>query len=202
MILKIIILVLILIVLALLVFFLTTVYSPAVKEQTKIDSNMFFAEHQYIFYKLKSTEKNLPVKEKAVVLCSCEKEFSKKSALKKTWGQTCNLINSVYGSINDCKFSCIGLGDCLKVCPQQAIEIKNETAVINSLCNGCGKCIEVCPKNVIKLLPISQGDYLECNNSSEELTSCDKIKNSKKKSWQAPKGFKIWQSCYRMFYKK
>lgn len=202
MILKIIILILILLVLALSVFFLTTIFSPAVKKQTKINSNMFFAPHQYIFNKLENSSQKNTITEKAVVLCSCEKKFTNKSSLKKTWGQTCNLINSVYGSLNDCRFSCIGLGDCLKVCPQQAIEIKNETAVINSLCTGCGKCVEVCPKNIIKLVPITQELVLECNNETEELTSCDNFKKSKKNSWQASKGFKIWQSWYKMIYKK
>ena len=52
-----------------------------------------------------------------------------------------------------CDIGCIGCKRCEKSCPEQAITVENNLAVINtSKCNGCGKCIEVCPTSVIDAL--------------------------------------------------
>jgi Fe-S-cluster-containing hydrogenase component 2 len=39
---------------------------------------------------------------------------------------------------------------CVKVCPKEAIEMKEGLAVIDhKKCDVCGECVIVCPKNVI-----------------------------------------------------
>ena len=49
-----------------------------------------------------------------------------------------------------CKVGCIACGLCVKNCPQQAIFLKNNVAVIDyTKCNGCGICVTKCPKKVI-----------------------------------------------------
>lgn len=49
-----------------------------------------------------------------------------------------------------CKVGCIACGLCVKNCPQQAIFLKNNVAVIDyTKCNGCGTCVTKCPKKVI-----------------------------------------------------
>ncbi|HEX7363948.1 MAG TPA: 4Fe-4S binding protein [Dehalococcoidia bacterium] len=46
---------------------------------------------------------------------------------------------------------CNGCGACLDVCPQQAITIHNDRAVINKkLCTDCGVCIQACPSSAIQ----------------------------------------------------
>ena len=48
---------------------------------------------------------------------------------------------------------CILCGQCVPVCPLNAIDLTSETISINrSLCNNCGKCAEVCPSEAIRLL--------------------------------------------------
>jgi pyruvate formate lyase activating enzyme len=48
---------------------------------------------------------------------------------------------------------CILCGQCVPVCPLNAIDLTNETISINrSRCNNCGKCAEVCPSESIRLL--------------------------------------------------
>lgn len=46
--------------------------------------------------------------------------------------------------------SCIKCGQCLNVCPQKCIDIKENTAVINqNHCLHCGNCFEKCPVNAV-----------------------------------------------------
>lgn len=50
------------------------------------------------------------------------------------------------------KKKCVGCGDCLPHCSQQAITIVDEKAVISeSVCVGCGECILVCPNSAIEV---------------------------------------------------
>ncbi|MFC1933723.1 glycyl-radical enzyme activating protein [Chloroflexota bacterium] len=48
---------------------------------------------------------------------------------------------------------CTQCGQCVPVCPLNAINLMNETISINrSLCNSCGKCAQACYPEAIKLL--------------------------------------------------
>ena len=45
---------------------------------------------------------------------------------------------------------CTGCGACANICPQRAISIENDVAVINDVrCNLCGSCVGVCPVDAI-----------------------------------------------------
>lgn len=137
---------------------------------------------------------------KAYVMCSCNKEFKVDCSIFNKQ-HTCFMINSDNGTGTDCKFSCIGLGDCVKVCPQEAIKIINNTAVVTSLCIGCGKCVEVCPLHIIKLVPIDTKKMVICSNCNKDPTSCSKLEKEEKITWPIKKDFKIWQICYKIFKK-
>ena len=49
------------------------------------------------------------------------------------------------------KDSCVSCGCCIKVCPKDAIEVKNGICayIDNDLCIGCGKCVVECPASII-----------------------------------------------------
>lgn len=45
---------------------------------------------------------------------------------------------------------CTGCGDCVDECPSEAIEVKDEVAVVNQDdCADCGMCIDVCESQAI-----------------------------------------------------
>ena len=199
MILKIVLLSLLLIVITVVLFFLVYIFVPAVKKQTKIHENMIFSNIETtLFSVFHTTEKIVKPEKKAVVLCNCDKNFKNDSQVYKLSGVSCSVVASSKASMNDCKFSCIGLGDCKKVCPQDAIFIKNKTAIISSLCRGCGLCVNACPKNLIKLVPIVQNQTISCKNQTENLTTCSNFQKEFKISYPQKKYFKFWQSCYRI----
>jgi len=47
---------------------------------------------------------------------------------------------------------CVGCGDCVDHCSQEAISLKDEKATIDSeKCIGCGECIIICPNGAIQV---------------------------------------------------
>ncbi|MCD6453254.1 MAG: 4Fe-4S binding protein [Dehalococcoidales bacterium] len=68
---------------------------------------------------------------------------------------TCKAAAQLLRGYKKCLYACLGLGDCVKVCPQGAIFIDPEksTAVVNTeKCTGCGLCVKECPQNIIELV--------------------------------------------------
>jgi heterodisulfide reductase subunit A len=58
---------------------------------------------------------------------------------------------------------CTWCGECVKVCPFDAIrmvkdENKDMAAINTSVCKGCGMCLPVCPVNAINLIAYSDNE--------------------------------------------
>lgn len=78
--------------------------------------------------------------------------------------KSCSALNSIFDTNLECIYGCLGLGDCVKVCPVGAIKIgdKNLPEIDEEKCIGCGKCVSVCPKNIIKLMPYDKKVFVSC----------------------------------------
>jgi len=47
---------------------------------------------------------------------------------------------------------CTGCGDCVEVCPLEAISLNDDKAVIDeNNCTECGLCVDECPNDAIGL---------------------------------------------------
>ncbi len=80
--------------------------------------------------------------------------------------ESCRAAAQLLSGHKRCPYACLGLGDCLTVCPQEAISIDEEKgiAVINcEKCNGCGLCVAECQKNLIELVPAGTKVAFRCN---------------------------------------
>ena len=80
--------------------------------------------------------------------------------------ETCKGAAQLLSGYKKCPYACLGLGDCLVVCPQDAISIKPEngvTVVDPEKCTGCGLCIAECPLNLIELVPAGTKIAFLCN---------------------------------------
>ncbi len=79
--------------------------------------------------------------------------------------QSCATAASMAGGPKMCCYACIGLGDCVKVCPFNAIQIKNGVAIVDDFrCVGCGLCVQYCPRKVIDLIRADSKAHVKCNN--------------------------------------
>ena len=80
--------------------------------------------------------------------------------------KTCKAANLNYSGDNFCTFACLGYGDCIKVCPRDAISINDKgTATINPRkCIGCGLCVSECPNGIISLIKDTERIVVACNN--------------------------------------
>ena len=79
--------------------------------------------------------------------------------------KTCHATNIAYNGDKFCTSACLGYGDCVAVCPQNAISIVDEVAKINPRkCVGCGICVRECPNSLIHLINDTSRVVVECSN--------------------------------------
>jgi Na+-translocating ferredoxin:NAD+ oxidoreductase subunit B len=86
--------------------------------------------------------------------------------------ESCASAQHLYGGIRICNYGCIGLGDCVRACPFDAIKIKDSLAVIlEDKCRGCKKCIAACPKAIIEMVPQIKRYSVACRNREKGAVS-------------------------------
>ncbi|MCD6358422.1 MAG: 4Fe-4S binding protein [Dehalococcoidia bacterium] len=90
--------------------------------------------------------------QKAVVHCSGNSQ----TIFTNSGTSSCKAAALRLSGYRTCPFACLGFGDCVEVCPQNAISInpdKNVAFIDWDGCVGCGLCISECPQNIIELIP-------------------------------------------------
>ncbi|MBR4555124.1 MAG: RnfABCDGE type electron transport complex subunit B [Ruminococcus sp.] len=79
---------------------------------------------------------------------------------------SCAACNKFYNGSKACTSGCLGYGDCVKVCPEGAISIKDGIAAVDyDKCIGCGLCVKECPNHLIVLRPDRQKIEVACASS-------------------------------------
>ena len=91
-----------------------------------------------------------------------------KDKMKYVGINTCFAAKQLFGGQESCTFGCLGLGDCVTVCPNDAICVKGRLARIHpDRCSGCGVCTKVCPTNVIAIEAEPLHVAVRCNNNEK-----------------------------------
>ncbi len=104
----------------------------------------------------------------AVVHC-CGDQSVAKSAHQYRGIPDCNAAHLLYRGDKQCKYGCLGLGSCVKVCPVDAIDYTGTglVRVDKALCIGCKKCVTVCPTGVMQMEPESYDYVVACNSTDK-----------------------------------
>ena len=92
----------------------------------------------------------------AFVMCQ---GFCEKAETKMIYNgvESCQMAKQLFGGSKECIYGCIGLGDCVKACPYEAIHICDGVARVNpAICRACKMCVRTCPNSLIKMVPLHQ----------------------------------------------
>lgn len=80
--------------------------------------------------------------------------------------EDCRASLLVAGGPKACGYACVGLGNCVRVCPYGAIAMgPDRIPVVDPvLCTGCGICVAECPRQVIRLVPDNRRVHILCSS--------------------------------------
>ena len=70
---------------------------------------------------------------------------------------TCVAMAQLQNGNTSCEYGCLGLADCVRECPYDAIYMDHGVARVNPYtCKACEICVGVCPKNLFTMIPIDE----------------------------------------------
>ena len=79
--------------------------------------------------------------------------------------KSCASANLFFGGDKSCTSACLGYGDCVRACPQEAISVEDCVAHVDPRkCVGCGICVRECPNGIIRLINDTSRVVVECSN--------------------------------------
>jgi electron transport complex protein RnfB len=78
----------------------------------------------------------------------------------------CRAAYAIASGFKACRFACLGLGTCAKVCKFGAIKMGRDgiAFIDEEKCTGCGRCVEQCPQSSIAVLDRDIDVYAGCTN--------------------------------------
>ncbi len=81
----------------------------------------------------------------------------------------CRVAGNFYNGFKTCSYGCLGLGNCVRVCPFEAIKMGSHglPVVDKEKCTGCELCAKECPRDLIKMLPPGDEGYLVLCSSQD-----------------------------------
>ena len=141
-------------------------YAEAVVERTDVAANLCAPGRGAVAQTLaRLTHKEMGAVVDRIVVMTCHglSAYAREEA-EYAGIQTCAAASLVFGGPKACKNGCLGLGDCVRVCPFDALHLGPDgIAVVNAdKCTGCGLCVPVCPKNLFQFYPRARRIELSC----------------------------------------
>jgi Na+-translocating ferredoxin:NAD+ oxidoreductase RNF subunit RnfB len=110
----------------------------------------------------KKLEKNV----KRVAILHCHGGTRVKDKFLYQGIKDCVAANLLMGGQKECTFGCLGFGNCVRVCPFDAITMsKDGLPVVDAeKCKACAKCVAACPKKLFSLAPTNLPVYVACRS--------------------------------------
>lgn len=104
----------------------------------------------------------------AMLRCSGSESVAREQA-EYVGIHTCSAANLAFGGSKACKYGCLGLGDCVRVCAFDAMKIADSgiVEIDYAKCTGCGQCIPVCPKECLVSYPRQHRVALTCQSKEK-----------------------------------
>ena len=88
--------------------------------------------------------------------------------------QTCASAAMLEGGPYMCAWACLGLGDCMRTCPFDAMYIVNGMVeIIPSKCVSCGQCVKACPRGITQLIPRRARMMIHCSTREKMKSVSD-----------------------------
>ena len=111
-----------------------------------------------------------------VAVVKCAGGLNSKDKFKYVGNPSCDVKALLLGGDKACSSACLGGGNCVNVCPDNGVCLKDGVAVVDrSLCEACGACVRKCPRNLIELIPKHAKVYVACSSKckgKEVMSAC------------------------------
>lgn len=114
-------------------------------------------------------EAGTTVKEIPRVMCKGGDDNAVKKLVEYHGAMSCAAMDIVSGGDMHCLYGCLGQGDCVEVCPFDALIMNSKgiPEVIPDLCTSCTMCVKECPRDVIVMHPVNRDTFVFCNNRDD-----------------------------------
>jgi electron transport complex protein RnfB len=108
-------------------------------------------------------------KQPTVATVHCGGGLRCKDKFSYTGVASCAQANLLAGGHKACSYGCLGFGDCVAVCPFDAIHMGEDGIpfVDPKKCTACGLCVKACPKKIIELTPKSKRYHVLCSSKDK-----------------------------------
>lgn len=108
---------------------------------------------------------NVPVSADVKVACvMCSGGCSRRANYQGI--PSCRAANLVGGGVESCAYGCLGYGDCVRVCPFDAISMTSDGVpfIDEEKCQNCGLCMKECIKQLIMTVPKAAAVHVNCSS--------------------------------------